>query len=76
MRRLRRFCAVITLCVLLACPAGAGVMPFPVTSPSPASKGEMPTPGPVTAEGQIQMTAGATPSQLLLLLNLLAAAMP
>jgi len=77
-RRLRRLCAVIALCVLLDCPASAGVMPFPAASPPPASDGEMPTPSreEASADGQNETMSGATRTQLLLLLNLLAAAMP
>ena len=76
MRRLRRLCAVIALCVLLACPAFAGLMPFPAPSPPPVSDGEMPTPGPAPADRHIETMSGVTQARLLLLLNLFAAALP
>jgi len=75
-RRLRRLCAVIALCVLLASPAFAGLMPFPAPSPPPVSDGEMPTPGPEPADRHIETMSGATRTQLLLLLDLLEATLP
>ncbi len=59
MRRLRRLCAVITLCALLACTAFAGKMPFPMSSPSAVSSEGMPTPNPTSAGGQIETMPGA-----------------